>query len=229
MLWSKYRRLESEHSSEELLENEKDKEFDDSEIKHRKRPSGWPPKRLIGLFSATVIIILALYGTVDLTRRTYSAIVSTKRDNSCYCGTSVAEAISNNCIYDLLASAWLPEHCRDEGLTAEFDQAGPGPGGAWDYFADANGSVAINPTDVGYLSGAEPGTQYWTTNEWHIMHCVYYWLKQYRSKDTGVVVEARYDNELHIRHCGKAFLHYIPKPYYVHTVNKIVFDSSDRE
>lgn len=52
---------------------------------------------------------------------------------TCSCGKSVAEAIANGCKYDLLASAWLPEQCRDDELTAEFNKAGPGPNGEWTY------------------------------------------------------------------------------------------------
>lgn len=47
----------------------------------------------------------------------------------CYCGTSSTEAKSMGCKYDSLAAAWLPEHCRDDELTAEFDRSGDGPNG----------------------------------------------------------------------------------------------------
>lgn len=62
----------------------------------------------------------------------------------CYCGTSSAEAKSMGCKYDSLAAAWLPEHCRDDELTAEFDHSGDGP----------NGTVSSGV----YTSERSPGT-----------------------------------------------------------------------
>jgi hypothetical protein len=52
------------------------------------------------------------------------------------CGNSTTEATALGCKYDTLASAWLPEPCRDDELTAEFDRAGPG--GSWKYYSDEN-------------------------------------------------------------------------------------------
>jgi hypothetical protein len=56
-----------------------------------------------------------------------------KPPSSCRCGESVAEALSLGCKYDSLAVAWLPPHCRDDELTAEFEAQGTGPNGSWTY------------------------------------------------------------------------------------------------
>lgn len=50
-------------------------------------------------------------------------------EHGCYCGNSTMEAKSMGCKYDSLAAAWLPEHCRDDELTAEFELSGPGENG----------------------------------------------------------------------------------------------------
>ncbi|OQE26035.1 hypothetical protein PENFLA_c007G08929 [Penicillium flavigenum] len=71
--------------------------------------------------------------------------------NLCDCGRNVEEALSKHCVYDSLATAWLPPHCRDDELTAEFDQSGPSPDGSWPYYADANGTIPIEKAEVALL------------------------------------------------------------------------------
>lgn len=64
----------------------------------------------------------------------------------CDCGKTIEEAQRRECKYDALATAWLPSYCRDDELTAEFERAGPGPDGAWNYFADEAGKLPLNKT-----------------------------------------------------------------------------------
>jgi len=40
-----------------------------------------------------------------------------------------------------------------------------------------------------------------------------YWLKSFRARSMGVLVEEHYDNEGHIRQCGKMFIRSITEPY----------------
>lgn len=72
-------------------------------------------------------------------------------------------------------------------------------------YADKEGRTIINATDVGGLADL-PGFLYWTTLEWHIVHCYFYWIKAWRIRETGLTIEKRYDTEHHIRHCSKEFL-----------------------
>jgi hypothetical protein len=122
---------------------------------------------------------------------------------SCNCGTSVEKAIAMGCKYDSLSSAWLPDACRDDELTAEFESIGDGPNGNWLYYADWEATVPLNLTEVGMI----PRGQFFTTShEWHIAHCTWIWLKQFRASRGKVVVEGRNDREEHIRHCYQMFL-----------------------
>ncbi|KAK0616153.1 hypothetical protein B0T14DRAFT_522637 [Immersiella caudata] len=123
---------------------------------------------------------------------------------SCYCGTTEAEALSLNCAYDALATAWLPPHCRDEALTDHFNRAGPGPDGAWSYFGDENGTIPLSLSTVASL-GPINGT-FWAHRTWHLVHCVYYWMKYWRMRETGAVMEERFDNMAHLQHCSKLLL-----------------------
>jgi hypothetical protein len=121
--------------------------------------------------------------------------------NHCNCGNTVKEALSLNCAYDSLATSWLPPHCRDEELTAEFDVAGPGPHGQWNYFADENGTVSLTKTEISKLG--EMGGSFWSSRDWHLAHCVFYWQKYKRMQQTGVVMEARFDSLKHVKHCSR--------------------------
>jgi hypothetical protein len=156
--------------------------------------------KVLGLL---IVVGLAVWGLVDLATLTLVHIHQT--EPTCYCGKSVSDALSRGCTYDRLASAWLPKECIDEELSKEFDEAGPGPNGKWDYFVDENGTKTLDVSELGAYADS-PHARYWTTLEWHITHCFYYWRKQYRSQYTEILMEKRYDNEGHIQHCGQIFL-----------------------
>lgn len=59
----------------------------------------------------------------------------------------------------------------------------------------------MNASDVGALADI-PGVLYFTTLEWHMVHCYFYWRKAWRTRETGTTIEKRYDSEGHIRHCS---------------------------
>ncbi|KAJ6443423.1 MIZ zinc finger protein [Purpureocillium lavendulum] len=122
----------------------------------------------------------------------------------CNCGASVDEARSLGCKYDTLAAAWLPPRCIDQQLTSEFDRSGDGPDGQWRYWYDANLTVPLSVED---LAGRGGDDTFWfySTPEWHVRHCLFYWRKQWRARFTGVLVEPRYDTDAHINHCGSIF------------------------
>ncbi|KAK0714688.1 hypothetical protein B0H67DRAFT_578809 [Lasiosphaeris hirsuta] len=125
--------------------------------------------------------------------------------NICDCGSSIQEALSLGCVYDMLATAWLPLSCRDDALTAEFDRAGPGPDGAWSYFADEEGAIPLTISEVAALGGTGNNT-FWASRQWHVVHCLFYWQKLWRMRNTGAIMEERFDNMAHIRHCGTLIL-----------------------
>lgn len=119
--------------------------------------------------------------------------------NICDCGKTIKEALERNCVYDALATAWLPPYCRDDELSAEFDRSGPGSNGEWSYFADETGTVRLDRNQIGLLG--ETGGKFWTSRNWHIAHCLFYWQKYYRMRETGAIMEERFDNLIHVKHC----------------------------
>ena len=157
-------------------------------------------------------LALALFGLYSLSSAVLPPHSSTSASQvSCSCGASISEAMSLDCRYDSLAAAWLPPLCRDDELTAEFDQAGPGLDGSWEYFADKNATQLLTLNEVALLAEKTDGDSdesaaFYVSFRWHIAHCVFYWRKMFRAQEGGVVVERRYMKESHIEHCAHAFL-----------------------
>ncbi|KAI1182815.1 hypothetical protein F5B17DRAFT_418752 [Nemania serpens] len=133
--------------------------------------------------------------------------------NDCYCGVTIEEALSLNCIYDALSTAWLPPYCRDDELTEDFDRAGPGANGSWEYFADPDGTVPLSLHEVGLLG--ETGGTFWVSRDWHIAHCLFYWQKYYRMRTTNVIMEKRFDSLHHIQHCTKLARNPVPDHFFL--------------
>jgi hypothetical protein len=123
---------------------------------------------------------------------------------SCACGNSTAEAIALGCVYDSLSPAWMQPYCQDAKLTAEFETLGDGSNGTWIYWADRNHTQELSMPEVMALAD-DPAARFHVSWEWHVVHCYMYWIKQFRAKTTGIIVEARFDNEGHIRHCAEVF------------------------
>ena len=71
----------------------------------------------------------------------------------CGCGSSIEEAIAKGCKYDEMGATWLPDVCRDDELTAEFNRAGPGPNGQWPYWRDHKKTIPMNLDDMAALAG----------------------------------------------------------------------------
>jgi hypothetical protein len=125
----------------------------------------------------------------------------------CRCGSSIAEAQRLGCKYDNLSVSWLPAHCRDDELTAEFERAGPGPKGSWAYWADSNATRTITVKEIALLADL-PREQavFFSSFGWHVAHCAFVWRKQFRMRGKGLTIESRYDQENRIEHCYSMFM-----------------------
>lgn len=126
----------------------------------------------------------------------------------CWCGSTDEQAIAMGCHYDHLAVDWLPDSCIDKDLVDEFDVSGPETDGSWPYFElrDATENdgipdfVTVNSTGIDEL--AEAGMVYFATREWHILHCMFTWRKQFRARYDESRVEPWNNHEDHIQHCS---------------------------
>ncbi len=102
-------------------------------------------------------------------------------------------------MYDTMAAAWLPLACRDDELSTQFNQAGPGRDGQWYYWADRNQTKRLSLTELSHL--ADSGRPFFTTWDWHVAHCFWRWRKQIRGRDmmaAHLYAGAAYG---HIAHC----------------------------
>ncbi|PFH62853.1 hypothetical protein XA68_11634 [Ophiocordyceps unilateralis] len=147
--------------------------------------------------------------------------------NTCHCGNTIKEALERGCVYDTMATAWLPPYCRDEELTAEFDRSGPGPGGQWSYFADKAGNVPLDRTEMARLG--ETKGSFWASRDWHIVHCLFYWQKFVRIRNTGVVMEERFDNLDHVKHCSRLIRNPVPDHFFLIEVPVRMNSSMDED
>ncbi|KAK3988011.1 hypothetical protein QBC44DRAFT_330276 [Cladorrhinum sp. PSN332] len=187
-------------------------------------------------FSRLIIYLFAIWGLFSLLNQTYNLLVFDPNNHNttttafsssptpdvyrpstlppslsplCYCGTNPTEArLLYNCTYDTLSTAWLPPHCRDEDLTAEFDRSGPGPNNSWAYFADSEGKIPLTIEQVASLGGT--GQKFWAYRRWHVVHCLFYWQKYWRMRRTGKTMEERFDSFDHVKHCIRLILN--PEP-----------------
>ncbi|KAK4189809.1 hypothetical protein QBC35DRAFT_429629 [Podospora australis] len=169
-----------------------------------------------------IIYLFAIWGLISLSfgilQTSSSASPSTKNLDvyhpttlpagltSCICGSSPLEALSLGCEFDTLSSAWLPPYCRDAELTAEFERAGP-----WSYWRDEAGTITLTVQEVAMLGGTE-NPKFYATRRYHIAHCLFYWQKYWRMRDTGVVMEEMYDSLEHAKHCARLVLNPVPVP-----------------
>ncbi|XWX00242.1 hypothetical protein V2A60_008262 [Cordyceps javanica] len=156
-----------------------------------------------------VLISFAMIGFISLVQSpVYDSVpsqVQRASAASCDCGNSTAEALALGCKYDSLAATWLPEHCRNDELTAEFETSGPGPNGEWTYRTDAAHTEEISLTDIAKMVDNQE-LRFHMSGHWHVVHCIFYWRKKHRARFNDKMVEPRSDNEKHIKHCGKITL-----------------------
>lgn len=168
------------------------------------------PTTFLYLTKTCILYSLAFWGVFNLITLPSPQLDHAKSTHytdrtGCDCGSSVAEAIARDCKFDGLAMAWLPPHCRDDELAAEFNTVGDGPNGTWLYYADRERTLPMDASDVAALAD-QPTALVHMSVQWHTLHCIFYWRKQFRARFNGKIVEPRSDTEHHIKHCGEIFL-----------------------
>ncbi|KAG5952005.1 hypothetical protein E4U53_001819 [Claviceps sorghi] len=183
---------------------------------HQPRPWPKPWKPSLSTCKDVLLLVFAVLGLISLVRPPSQAVLApdksaegtsttAKAPTSCSCGNSTAQARALGCKYDSLAAAWLPDHCRDDDLTAEFERSGPGENGRWTYWRDSAHTQEISLDELAEM-GDDRKFRFYMTRRWHVVHCMFYWRKEHRARFNGKMVEPRSDNEGHINHCSKVIL-----------------------
>lgn len=158
---------------------------------------------IIALWNLALVGIV-LYVTLH---RSPDALFVPRRPD-CNCGSTLAEAKRLGCRFDTLSVTWLPPHCIDAELSAEFDSIGDGPGGKWQFWADQNATQVLTVEEVSMLGGKSQHDDgvFYTNWRFHVAHCSFYWRKDYRMRARGWTSEDRYDRESHVKHCHWVFM-----------------------
>ncbi|KAE9379518.1 hypothetical protein N431DRAFT_460771 [Stipitochalara longipes BDJ] len=112
------------------------------------------------------------------------------------CGNNPKEAIERGCEFDVLSFCWLPEQCLDRELTEEFRRAGP-----WTFYGDENKTSVVSEEEFGMDNGLV-----WLTNELHLTHCAFSWLKFHKALSNGKMLHAQLPLS-HTRHCSMVLQH----------------------
>ncbi|KAI1336265.1 hypothetical protein F5Y15DRAFT_209274 [Xylariaceae sp. FL0016] len=195
------------HTYESVSTADSDAALDVPSSPNRKR-------KTVLLIKDIVLMALGLLGLVSLTFNIASHLQNVAASEaagyviprrSCYCGETTTEARQRGCKYDSLAAAWLPDHCRDDELTAEFEQSGDGPDGRWLYWADKQHTKPLTLEQIAEM-GNDANATFHMSGQWHVVHCFFFWRKEHRSRFNGKFVEGRFDGEEHILHCQRMVL-----------------------
>ncbi|KAI2601743.1 hypothetical protein GGR54DRAFT_70986 [Hypoxylon sp. NC1633] len=172
------------------------------------RPRQPLPVRPAMILKDIVLAILALSGLLAIFKSQMIPLCRQQPEQnqhlpsrkSCKCGDTVAEAVDNGCRFDSMAVAWLPDHCRDDELTGEFERSGDGPDGRWTYWKDGERTEEISIEEISRNADNDTFRIYMTP-DWHVVHCLFYWRREHIFKVVEKTLDPRFDTEDHIKHC----------------------------
>jgi hypothetical protein len=119
-------------------------------------------KRLVPILMALSFFIATIFSLYSLLKMHFPEPPSWKG-----CGTTREEAISNDCQYEPLQHAWIPDACASPSVAKDYhvfeDRA---------WFADIN---MTTPADMDKLLAGDDYTAY--TSYYYHEHCLYGWRK----------------------------------------------------
>jgi hypothetical protein len=109
------------------------------------------------------------------------------------CGTSLQEAKSKGCLYDILSNHWIPNECADEFSIREYQSDG-----SWYPYNDENRTELLTREELG------DRTFYYTSMRDHIVHCAALWRRQFRALSEGWrYLDSVLTDPEHTMHCSK--------------------------
>lgn len=128
------------------------------------------------------------------------------------CGATQEEAIANGCIFDIMSFVYVPPGCFEPAIYAETlslkSPLAPEAAGFFPWFRWANFTEPI-PQDENELSNYR---SVWTTQGWHVAHCLYTWrvstraLARVAAGEEGVYVVEEATSPTHVDHCNMLVL-----------------------
>ncbi|KFZ18228.1 hypothetical protein V501_01327 [Pseudogymnoascus sp. VKM F-4519 (FW-2642)] len=130
------------------------------------------------------------------------------------CGNSTIEARKNNCQFDFITYAWLPEDCVDAESNDEYRRwmnESSRIRGSFPLFKDQEGNEQIR--DEEELS-ERIGKSVFITREAHWAHCLMMFRKLPRAHDKGTAVDRTAANMGHTKHCTNIILNIDKDPIF---------------
>jgi hypothetical protein len=115
-----------------------------------------------------------------------------------HCGNSPVEALQNDCVYDFIAGAFVPNACFDAELEDEFLKLKD-----WHFYGDENAQQELSIESIKLNGGTEP---MFVSVEYHWIHCTYTWRKLHRSRVFGTPIDDHIGNYSHTAHCGEGLV-----------------------
>jgi hypothetical protein len=177
---------------------------------------------IIGLCAVTLLfgLIFVAFDTLDLTtldiptpqtdtghhRNETSSKPGTSSGHA-NCGNSVEEARSLGCIYDMMGQSWIPAPCYQPAISEKYFTLSN-----WTYWTPMSSALETDRAARGrdnflQLPAAEvaKGTYQflWTTNEFHVAHCLYAWELYMNAVEKGLVVDTQARGSRHAAHCSR--------------------------
>lgn len=142
------------------------------------------------------------------------------------CGSSAEEARTLSCRFDVIRFAWVPDDCHDGSLSNEFLEEHN-----WRWWRDTEhqAEVPISEVQLGEQS-------FFTTWEYHLVHCIYSLKLMHRALLHGRPVDNVTASYEHTEHCQRMFLNRTRDAQEVNSIAllkflpcKVIWDSLPRE
>lgn len=183
-----------------FLKDDGDKE-DDAEIplmqakstpQYRHRPHITCHSRLrnaklliVTLSAAVTILVVSTLFTWKIQRYRFS------------CGSSLQEAIANNCNFSVMQYAWIPSICYDPELEGSFEHFSD-----WKWYKDSEGTMLLSENEVrsGRLQDAYPPLSY------DLHQCTYNWKRLRRALENREMVDDIIIDVEHSSWCSKLIM-----------------------
>jgi hypothetical protein len=123
------------------------------------------------------------------------------------CGSSVNEARSLGCKFDIMSFSWLAPSCYDDDLTTEFQHLQTWQWSLSPLTATKHGGNKDNNDNKTFLDAATvrlgEHESLYVSQEYHIQHCIYMWKKLHRAFLGVRQLDAYIWDYAHTEHCGR--------------------------
>lgn len=123
-----------------------------------------------------------------------------KSSTSLDCGNSTADAKAKGCIYDLMASGWLPPSCYQQQLSERYLATDK-----WKFYTEDGGQG----TQLSYeMAKQGQFDAMYVSNGFHIAHCLYGWERYSAARKNNLPIDRQAKALHHATHCSDFILQY---------------------